>query len=287
MSAPPPGIADSLREAAALLGGDSPRLDAELLLAFCLERERSYFYSHGDEALTPAQAECFQTLISRRRKGEPLAYILGRKAFWTLDLKVDPRVLIPRPETELVVEMVLEQASTGAHHRLLDLGTGSGAIALALAAELPQSRVLGVDQCAQALQLARENACINGIDNASFQQSDWFSTLPAARFHVIVSNPPYVDREDPDLQAEVLQFEPAAALFAAEDGLAALEHICKRAPDFLFPGGVLVLEHGWRQGDAVRQLLANAGFRGIATREDLAGRERASLGYVAESSAEP
>jgi release factor glutamine methyltransferase len=254
---------------------DSPQLDTELLLCHCLLQPRTYLRTWPDQALTPQQEQQFLALMARREAGEPVAYLLGEREFWSLPLRVNTSTLIPRPDTELLVETALS-LNLSASSRLVDLGTGTGAIALALAKEQPQWKILAVDRSAEACALAQQNAQALHLA-ISVQQSDWFSAL-SGPFDAILSNPPYLAQTDPHLAQGDLRFEPASALVAGPDGLADLRQIIAQAPQYLKPGGWLLLEHGWQQAEAVRRLLAEAGFESISSRRDLANHERISLG---------
>lgn len=262
-----------LREIAA-----SHRLDTELLLCKVLERGRAFLYAHPETRLTDAQARAFDRLFARRLGGEPMAYILGEQEFWTLRLMVSPATLIPRPETELLVELALALVTEPAA-RVLDLGTGSGAIALALARERPAWQLTGVDSSTAALAVAEANRVALGLDNARFRYGDWL-TGAADHHHLIVANPPYVDAADPHLARGDVRFEPRAALVAADAGMAALRAIIAGAPAHLCAGGWLLLEHGSSQGAAVRERCAVA-FREVQTWRDLAGCERVTGGCLA------
>jgi release factor glutamine methyltransferase len=252
-------------------------LDAELLLARVLGCERSYLHAHPEAQLTEPQSRRHGELLKRRASGEPLAYILGFKEFWSLPLQVTPDVLIPRPETELLVELVLAHISKHEKLEIADLGTGSGAIALAIAKECPDCRITATDISQAALAVAAGNACRLKLTNIWFLVGDWFEPL-GGRFHLIVSNPPYVDVADPHLQDAALQFEPREALISAEGGLADLRLIAQGASTFLHPGGWLIVEHGYEQGAQVRHLFERHGLQDIVTARDVAGNERATLG---------
>lgn len=268
-------IRDALACATARLraASDSPGLDASLLLAQVLGKPRSHLIAHGDDALSAADAAAFDELVARRRGGEPVAYLTGSKGFWSLDLAVTPAVLVPRPETELLVELALARLPPEAGPRAADLGTGSGAIALALASERPRLAVVATDAHPAALAVARSNAARLQLGNVEFREGDWFGAFAAGeRFDLLVSNPPYVAAGDPHLAA--LGHEPRAALAAGEDGLDALRRIAAGAPAHLLPGGHLLLEHGAEQGAAVRKLFQDAGFEDIETHPDLAGHDR-------------
>lgn len=266
-----------LRQASLRVG----RTDAQWLLRHALGRDATWLMAHGrDRAQRDVQA-AFERLVGRREAGEPVAYLTGRRGFWSLDLEVDDAVLIPRPETELLVELALQRLAPDAPLRIADLGTGSGAIALAIAHERPQAQVHAVDASANALAVAARNASRLELDNATLHHGDWFAPLAGLRFDLVVSNPPYIADEDPHLREGDLRFEPALALSSGADGLDAIRRIVRDAPAHTVSGGWLLLEHGWDQGEAVRALLRCAGFVEVATHRDLEGRDRVSLGRVA------
>lgn len=279
-------LADTLLTASArLTGSDSPRLDAELLLAHALGRERGHLRAHADAELTPVQAAEFERLVSSRERGEPIAYLTGKREFWSLELKVTPATLIPRPETELLVEQALSLLPPGIASDILDLGTGSGAIALAIAKERPRCRIMAVDISEDALAVARANAAAHKLTNLEFLQGDWFAPITARRFQMIVSNPPYVAAADPHLAEGDLRFEPARALASGADGLQDIRRIVSAAPQHLSAGGHLLLEHGYQQAAAVRGLLQTAGFMDVRSVRDLAAHERVSLAQHANAAA--
>jgi release factor glutamine methyltransferase len=254
----------------------TPGLDAELLLAHALGTGRAGLRSYP-ERLAPADATArFFDLLERRAAGEPIAYILGHKGFWTIDLGVSPAVLVPRPETELLVERALA-LHPGGEARVADLGTGSGAIALALASERPGWQIVATDLSAEALAVARANAATLGLARVAMIQGDWLGCLHGT-FHLLVSNPPYVAADDPALCQPELMREPQLALIAGEAGLAALRKIIRAAPDHLEPGGWLLLEHGATQSAAVAGALVARGFAQVRSHRDLAGRERMTEG---------
>ncbi len=264
-----------LREALAQAG--LVPVDGRALLGHVLGRDRAWLVAHADDELARADADAFFALAKRRRDGEPVAYLTGHREFWGLDLRVTPAVLIPRPETETLVEAVLEHLPRAAASRILDLGTGSGAIALALARERPLARVLATDASADALDVARDNAARLAIGNVAFLRSDWYDAVPPEGFDAIVANPPYVDAADGHLAHGDLRFEPRAALTPGA-GLAAIARIVAGAPAHLAGGGLLAVEHGHDQGEAVAALLHGAGFADVRFRRDLAGHRRVTLG---------
>ncbi|WP_271410767.1 peptide chain release factor N(5)-glutamine methyltransferase [Pseudomonas sp. Q1-7] len=270
-------IIASLLSQARLPDSPTPRLDAELLLAAALGKPRSFLHTWPERVVSSDVAECYAGYLARRRGGEPVAYILGHQGFWSLDLEVAPDTLIPRPDTELLVETALALQPTGPAE-VLDLGTGSGAIALALACERPAWQVAGVDRISAAVQLAERNRARLKLNNVRFLESHWFSSLGERRFALIVSNPPYIPARDPHLAEGDVRFEPASALVAGVDGLDDIRQIIDQAPRHLLPGGWLLLEHGFDQAPAVRDLLASAGFERVESRRDLGGHERISLG---------
>ncbi|HWN07445.1 MAG TPA: peptide chain release factor N(5)-glutamine methyltransferase [Steroidobacteraceae bacterium] len=271
------GVLAALRER---LGAASPSaaLDAEILVAHVAGTGRPALAADPDRPLCPEELLALESLARRRLAGEPVAYLTGRREFWSLDLEVTPEVLVPRPETELAVERVLAALGDGGQPAVLDLGTGSGAIALAVAHERPDAAVTATDVSAAALAVAKRNATRLGLKNLRFLEGSWFDPLAGSRFDVIASNPPYVAAGDPALAA--LAHEPRAALLGGTDGLAAIEAIVCAAPFHLEPGGWLIVEHGAAQGAAVRALFAAAGLAAVATRPDLAGHERVTEGTL-------
>ncbi len=255
----------------------SPRLDSELLLAHCLGVDRSHLHAWPQKPLDSTQQHCLTQLLARRCEGEPLAYLLGEQEFWSLRLRVTPDVLVPRPETETLVEAALELLDKSPARNVADLGTGSGAIALALASEYPTLNIFASDRSAAALAVACDNRCRLGLANVHLILGHWLRPFGPRSLELIAANPPYVAANDPDLEAAVLRHEPRQALIAAEHGLAELRAIALQARHALRPGGWLLLEHGARQGPAIRQLLTSLGYRDCASRRDLADLERVSL----------
>lgn len=276
MSRLPATVVHALREAATRID----RVDAEALLLHVLGQPRGWLFTHGGDALTPDQSSRFDELIARREAGEPVAYLTGSRGFWTLDLEVTPDTLIPRPETELLVELALARIPHGAASRIADLGTGSGAIGLAIASERPTARVVATDASEAALAVARRNAQGNDIANIEFRHGSWLAPLADERFDLIASNPPYIENGDPHLVEGDLRFEPMSALASGDDGLDDLRTLVSAAPSRLVVGGWLLVEHGWEQGDAVRALFASAGFSDVETIRDLEGRDRVTLGRL-------
>lgn len=262
-------------------GSDSPRADAEALLAHVLARPRSFLRAWPEVPIAPEAAARFLTLVERRMHGEPVAYLSGRRGFWTLELEVTPATLIPRPETERLVELALARLPDGQRLRVADLGTGSGAIALALAAERPQIEVTATDASPAALEIARANAARLGLGNVGFACGDWCAALTGC-FVLIASNPPYLAEADAHLDRGDLRFEPRTALAAGADGLSDLRRIIDSAAEHLAPGGWLLLEHGHDQGESVPTLLRAAGYHEVECVTDLAGRPRVSLGRMAQ-----
>jgi release factor glutamine methyltransferase len=254
--------------------------EASMLLAHVLGRTPAWLYAHGGDAIPGAEVLRFHELVERRAAGEPVAYLTGRRGFWTLDLAVTPDTLIPRPETELLVELALERVADGLPVRTLDMGTGSGAIALALARERPGAEVTATDRSAAALEVARRNAHDHDIGNVRFALGDWYQPVRGMRFGLIASNPPYIADGDGHLERGDLRFEPAGALASGGDGLDALRVIAAGAREHLQPGGWLLVEHGLEQGPAVRALFAEAGLEAVETARDLEDRERVTLGRL-------
>lgn len=271
-----------LRLAARQLPGDESLREAEILIGHVLGLSRAGLFAQGERALDDDELAHCRRLIQARADGEPVAYLLGTREFWSLPLRVTPDVLIPRHETELLVTIALTHIpADGAGLRVLDLGTGSGAVALALAKEKPRLEVWAIDQSQAALDVAEANARSLALPQVRFLLSDWFSALDAdLKFNLIVSNPPYVAADDPHLLQGDLRFEPRLALTPGGDGLQAIEHISRRSPMWLKPHGCLLFEHGYDQAAAVRDCLAQTGFAAIESHSDEAGRDRVTLGRL-------
>ncbi|EMN4128884.1 MULTISPECIES: peptide chain release factor N(5)-glutamine methyltransferase [Providencia] len=262
---------------ARLSSSDSAKRDAEILLQHITGQSRSFIFAFAETTLTPEEYQALEALLSRREQGEPIAYIIGEREFWSLPLFVSPATLIPRPDTECLVEQALSRLPPQSC-RILDLGTGTGAIALALASERLDSSVVGVDFNPEAVSLAQRNQQRLAIDNVQFLQSNWFSSLSSQHFDMIVSNPPYIDENDLHLQQGDVRFEPLTALVADNQGLADLDHIVSKSREYLSQQGWLLVEHGWQQGVAVRELFKQYGYSNIETCQDYGGRDRITLG---------
>ncbi len=269
----------SLRAALALTANEA-RIEVQMLLQQALGVTRAYLLAHPEQALSASQQAVYAPTLQRRLQGEPMAYILGTREFFGLNFRVTPATLIPRPETELLVELALQRIPTHGPFRVLDLGTGSGAIALSIAHARPDAEVTAVDASGAALEVARENARCLRVANVNFVQSDWFSALDGQRYELIVSNPPYVAAQDGHLAQGDVRFEPASALVSGRDGLDDIRRIIAQAGGFLEPGGWVLLEHGYDQAAAVRALLKQNEFAEIASEKDMAGIERVTGGVI-------
>ena len=271
-------VRDLLAAATKKLGGIEARLEAELLLAHVLNVSRAWLYAWPEHAPDAAQREAFEQHVVARERGEPVAYLIGHREFWSLDLEVTPAVLIPRPETELLVEVALEHLPRDRPMRVADLGTGSGAIALALARERPLAHVLATDASDVALDVARRNAGRLAVDNVTFAQGDWCAALTGGRFELIASNPPYIASDDAHLDTGDLRREPRMALVSGRDGLDAIRRIVADASAHLATGGWLLLEHGWDQAARIRALFESHEYVDVSSIRDTAGHERVTLG---------
>lgn len=255
---------------------ESPRRDAEILLGHVTGKTRTFILAFDETTLTSAELASLEALLARRACGEPVAHLVGMREFWSLPLAVSPVTLIPRPDTECLVEQALQRLPSTACE-ILDLGTGTGAIALAIASERPDCHVTAVDFIADAVALAQQNAQNLGIKNLTVLQSNWFNALAGRQFAMIVSNPPYIDEQDPHLSQGDVRFEPKTALVAAGGGLADLAHIIREGRQALLPGGFMLLEHGWTQGKQVRDLFTDAGYLQAQTCKDYGGNDRLTL----------
>lgn len=263
---------------------DSAKLDTEILLCFVLDKTPSYLLTWPEKILSDQELNDFLVLLARRSQGEPIAYITGIKEFWSLPLAVSKATLIPRPDTETLVELVLDHYQQCENIRCLDLGTGTGAIALALASEKPNWDIDAVDFNADAVKLAQANAHTLRLNQVNIFQSDWFSQLEANKpYHVIVSNPPYIDEKDDNLSHGDVRFEPDSALIAKDNGLADIKHIAARAQHFLHHQGMLCFEHGFDQGAQVRQILQDLDYKQAQTAQDLNGHDRVTWAIFAKS----
>ena len=273
-------IAALLRNATRALSetSSSPRLDAELLLTHVLKCDRSHLYAHPEATLSRRDLSKFLSLLKRRQQREPMAYLTGIREFWSLNLMVTPEVLIPRPETELLVELALSHMPRESKAEIADLGTGSGAVGLALAYERPLWHITATDISTKALEVASANKAALGLKNISMIQGDWFEPLPHRHFDMVVSNPPYIDASDPHLKASELPYEPYQALVSDTAGLKDIGSIIRDAASHLMTNGYLLIEHGYHQAAAVSTLFQNHGFTNVKTYRDLAGQERVTVG---------
>ena len=256
---------------------DTANLDAEVLLAFTLQISRGDLFAHPEKPVPPGAAADFYSLISKRSRHFPIAYLTGIREFWSLALSVSQDTLIPRPETEVLVEAALSMIPRDAPFNILDLGTGTGAVAIAISSERPHCRITASDISPEALSMARNNAIRHGMGNIEFRKSDWFSDFSGKVFDMIVCNPPYIDTRDRCFQSGDLYYEPRVALDGGYLGMNTINHIIPSAPEYLKPGGGLILEHGFDQGESVRYLFSANSYTGITTRLDYSGHERITI----------
>lgn len=261
------------------LSSNSPAIDGRVLLAHVLKKETSYLYTWPEKPLTAKEHKLFLSYLERREKGEPVAYIIGEREFWSLSLQVSPATLIPRPETEQLVEYILDNFSLDDNLKILDLGTGTGAIALALASEAPNWHITGVDLQDDAVKLAKSNQNRLKLTNCEFKQGSWFSNCDLDnKYHIIVSNPPYIDKDDPHLLQGDVRFEPNSALIAAQNGLADIKIIAQQANNYLENNGSLIFEHGADQGILVQNILKENSYLKLKLVKDYANLDRISIG---------
>lgn len=257
---------------------DSPLLDAEVLLGFVLNKPRTYLRAWCDNTLTDQQLAAFSDLIKQRQQGTPIAYLTGTREFWSRDFMVTPDVLIPRPDTELLIELSLELIPENQTIKLIDLGTGSGIIAVTLAAERPNAHVTAVDASLAALSIAKHNARQHRLTNLEFYQSDWFSNVPNSLFDLVISNPPYIDSDDEHLKQGDVRFEPKAALIAKDHGLCDIRIIADKARNYLKPAGHLLIEHGYNQASQVQAIFTALAYDKVQSYQDLSGQPRVTYG---------
>jgi len=259
-------------------GSDSALLDAEILLGLALNKERSHLRAWPDKPLETGQINAFWSLVQRRQQGTPIAYITGSREFWSRDFHVTPDVLIPRPDTELLIELSLKLIPTDKPVKIIDLGTGSGIIAITLAAECPSAEVSAADFSLAALRIAQHNAAKHNISRINFYHSDWFADVPDTRFDLVISNPPYIAEDDSHLQQGDVRFEPQTALRAAEQGLSDIKIIADAARSYLEHGGHLLIEHGYNQQQQVQAIFKDFHYDNVQTHTDLSGQPRVTYG---------
>jgi release factor glutamine methyltransferase len=260
----------------------NPQQEALLLLAHTIDKTKEFLIAHSDEQLSSSSFQKYQSYLARRIEGEPIAYIQQQKEFWSLPLKVSPGILIPRPETELIIETALEILTNIDQANILDLGTGSGCIALALAKEKPNSPITACDNSPTCIDTAIDNAKNLAINNVNFIISDWFTAIANNNFNLIVSNPPYIANDDEDIEYKVQKYEPESALFSGNHGLEDLLHIIEHALNYLSAGGSLLVEHGYQQGYDVRTQFIKCGYNGVHTLQDMQQHERVTQGTIAK-----
>jgi release factor glutamine methyltransferase len=258
---------------------ESARLDAEILFCDVMQFSRSRIYSHPEQAVPEDKSVLFQSLIEQRQQGHPIAHLTGKKEFWSLELTVNKDTLIPRPETELLVETALQMIPENAAFNILDLGTGSGAIAIAIASERPDCKIVATDINKNALSIAKENAETHQIENIQFFLSDWYKNIPSQSFDLIVSNPPYIKQDDEHLSQGDVRFEPELALVSGVDGMQAINIILESAKHYLASNACLLIEHGYDQKPLVQEAFLKHDFKQLKTFQDLSGQDRITLGY--------
>jgi len=276
-----PNIQGCLQLSSTLTESDTARLAVELLLCHVLDCARTYLYTWPEKDVTDVQLQAFHALLHERQEGRPVAHLVGMREFWSLPLQVNASTLIPRPDTETLVESVLQLAESGelpSRAHILDLGTGTGAIALAIASEFPDWSVEAVDKSSDAVLLAQQNKERLGFENVDVHQSDWFAAVESKAFHCIVSNPPYIDALDPHLNEGDVRFEPLTALVANDQGWSDIERIIDEAGQHLLPGGWLLIEHGYTQAQRAQQLFVQSQYKNVRTLRDYGGNERITLG---------
>lgn len=260
------------------INSDSAVLDAEVLMCHVLKKPRTYLRAWPDRTLTASETEAYRRLIELRHEGQPIAYITGQKEFWSRDFIVTPDVLIPRPDTEILIELALKLIPEHQPTKIIDLGTGSGIIATTLAAERPLAEIVATDLSLAALDCARANAARHNTNNVRFIHSNWFNALPDSRFGLIISNPPYISEDDPHLQQGDLRFEPLSALQSLDNGLSDINRIATEARNHLNPGGHLLIEHGYNQEHSLQKLFIELNYHRVVTHKDYAGQPRVTLG---------
>lgn len=276
----PETIAQQLKTAEQnlLAVSDSPQLDAELLLSHCLGRNRSFLRAWPEQPLSISETQAFQTVLQKRLQGTPMAYLLGEREFWSRSFKVTPDVLIPRPDTELIIELALQLLGDKPMAKLIDLGTGSGIIAVTLALEIPKSSITACDISLDALAIAKHNAALLGAKNLNLIHSDWFSAIEDHDFDLVIANPPYIAMDDPHLLQGDIRFEPLQALISPDQGLKDIRILTDQARQHLSCGGYLLIEHGYQQQQAVQDIFNQFDFKHVTTHCDLAGNPRVTLG---------
>jgi len=275
-----PDIQTALNNATQLLSktSDSAALDAEVLLCHVLDKPRSHLRAWPEKTLQNQQSQQFETLINLRQQGEPIAYITGHKEFWSREFEVSPAVLIPRPDTELLIELSLNLLTNKSDAQIIDLGTGSGAIAITLAAERTDIKVIASDLSTKALEIAKNNANKHTVNNIQFIQSNWFNNIPLIQFDLIISNPPYIDSSDPHLSEGDVRFEPDSALIADDHGLQDINSLCNQARQYLKADATLLIEHGFDQKEAVQAIFKSFDYTQVTTYSDLSGNPRVTSG---------